>query len=324
MFGGGPTLRVIKENLMAGIVIVSANGLSKRYPRCLALDNVTFAIEKGEIVGLVGKNGAGKTTLIRVLTGVVEPTSGTYSLFGISDPKKLVPLRKRIAAMVETPALYENMTPHQNMMTRCLLMETPNPEKSGYIQKILDFVGLSGSYNDRRKIKNYSLGMRQRLGIAMAMVGDPELMILDEPTNGLDPEGIKQIRELLLKLNHEKGITMIISSHILAELEKFATSYLFVDHGKLLKQISAEDLEKQAGKALSLKTSDNPKALSLLLAKGLMVSLSGDTLLVVNLKDPTIALNALAEAQISLLDMKVSDNGLEDFYVNLVGGRAIL
>jgi ABC-2 type transport system ATP-binding protein len=302
--------------------VIEAEGLTKQYPHCLALDRATFRIDKGEIVGLVGKNGAGKTTLIRLITGIAIPTSGTFSILGESDPQKLVALRRSIAAMVETPALYLNLNARDNLMTRCILMGIKNPLKSGYVHDTLEYVGLHGAFADPRIVKNYSLGMRQRLGIAMALVGEPKLLILDEPTNGLDPEGIKQIRELLMKLNKEKGITMIVSSHILAELSKFATSYIFIDRGRLIEHISAEELEHRTGKVLILKTSDNAKALSLLLAASYQADIIGDSVYVHNLREGAPVLNLLSNAAVPLLGMREESNDLEDYFVKLVGGTA--
>jgi ABC-2 type transport system ATP-binding protein len=300
--------------------IIEAVKLTKSYPHCLALDSVTFKIEKGEIVGLIGKNGAGKTTLIRLLTGIAIPTSGTFSILGVSDPEKLVALRKSIAAMVETPALYLNLNARDNLLTRCILMGIKNPVKSGYVKEKLDYVGLPGAFKDKRVVKNYSLGMRQRLGIAMALVGEPKLLILDEPTNGLDPEGIKQIRELLLRLNKDKGITMIVSSHILAELSKFATSYIFLDKGRIVEQVGAADLEKRTGKVLILKTSDDAKALSILKGASFEAELVGDTLEVHDVKEGAIVLNLLVKSGLEISAMREESNDLEDYFVKLVGG----
>jgi ABC-2 type transport system ATP-binding protein len=302
------------------IPIIEAEKLTKKYPHCLALDAATFKIEKGEIVGLVGKNGAGKTTLIRLLTGIAIPTSGTFSILGVSDPEKIVALRKSIAAMVETPALYLNMNARDNLMTRCILMGIVDPLKSGYVKEKLEYVGLPGAFTDKRVVKNYSLGMRQRLGIAMALVGEPKLLILDEPTNGLDPEGIKQIRELLLRLNKDKGITMIVSSHILAELSKFATSYIFIDQGRLIEQISAFDLEKRTGKVLILKTNDDAKALSLLKDASFEADFVGGTLEVHDVKEGASVLNLLVKAGLEISNMREESNDLEDYFVKLVGG----
>lgn len=301
-------------------VIVSARHLSKVYRHCVALNDVSFDVHQGDLIGLVGKNGAGKTTLIRLLTGVATPTKGAFSIFGAKDKKTIIQKLSKVAAMVETPALYENLTATQNLRTKCLLMGIEKDSDS-YIRDKLEFVGLPESFLDKRKVKDYSLGMRQRVGIAMAMIGDPKLMILDEPTNGLDPEGIRQIRELLLKLNHEKDVTIIVSSHILSELEKFASTYIFIDKGRLIKEISAEELEANVGKVLVLKTSDNLKAFSLLKASWNDIEMVRDTVCVHDIKDSAAVINALSSAGISLVGMKQEENSLEDYFLNLIGGK---
>jgi ABC-2 type transport system ATP-binding protein len=308
------------EPVFSSEAIVTASHLSKVYKHSVALTDFSFQILPGQIIGLVGKNGAGKTTLIRLLTGVARPTKGTFTLFGKSSAKDLTEALSKVAAMVEQPALYENLTATQNLMTRCLLMGVEDP-MGGYIRDKLAFVGLPEAYLDKRKVKDYSLGMRQRVGIAMSMVGEPKLMILDEPTNGLDPEGIRQIRELLLKLNQEAGVTMLISSHILSELSKFATDYMFIDNGKLIQQISAPDLEKAVGKVLILKTSDDPKSAALIADAHYDVETIKGSLYVHDVKEPATVINLLSAEKISLLGMKEEENSLEDYFLNLIGGR---
>lgn len=302
-------------------VIASASHLSKRYKGCLALNDVSFEVHRGDLIGLVGKNGAGKTTLIRLLTGVAYPTSGTFSLFGSKSEKEVTKNLGKVAAMVEQPALYNNMTATENLMTRCILMGIENP-MGGYIRDKLEFVGLDDSYLDKRKVKDYSLGMRQRVGIAMSMVGEPELMVLDEPTNGLDPEGIRQIRELLLRLNKEKGVTMIISSHILAELSKFATSYVFIDRGVIVQQITSDELEAKVGRVLIVETSDNSAAYQLLKLKAYDVEFVKKSLYVHNISNAAEVLNLLSSSGITLTSMKEENNSLEDYFVNLVTSAA--
>jgi ABC-2 type transport system ATP-binding protein len=206
-------------------------------------------------------------------------------------------------------------------MTRCILMGIENP-MDGYIRDKLEFVGLDDAYHDKRKVKDYSLGMRQRVGIAMSMIGEPELMVLDEPTNGLDPEGIRQIRELLLRLNKEKGVTMIVSSHILSELSKFASSYIFIDRGVIVQQITASELEAKVGKVLILSTSDNITAYSLLKNKNFDVEMVKDSLYVHDILNPADVLNILQEEKITLKAMKEEENSLEDYFMNLVTSAA--
>ena len=249
--------------------ILTTNDLSKTYRKTKALDHVNLTIQKGDIYGFIGKNGAGKTTLIRTITGVAEPTSGSFSLFGETDPLKVIRARKRIAAVVESPALHMNLSAYENLKLQCILLNKEKPHHT-IISNVLKKVELESLLVERKKkAKNFSLGMRQRLGIAMALISDPEFLILDEPNNGLDPEGIRDMRELLLKLNKEEGLTILVSSHILTELAKLATRYGFIDHGKLLKEIYASELNQASRQATVLTLSKTRGLQSKLSEKGL-------------------------------------------------------
>ncbi len=217
--------------------VLTANKVTKTFKQKKALDEVSMDIKKGDIYGLIGKNGAGKTTLIRIICGLAAPTGGDIKLFDSSD---LVSARKEIGTVIESPAFYPNMTAKQNLMAQCKLMGVKNTK---CIPKILHMVGLEGT--DKKKAKNFSLGMKQRLAIALSLVGEPKFLVLDEPTNGLDPEGIKEIRELILTLNEKYEITVLISSHILSELSKIATRYGMLHEGKLLEEFTEEDLWKK-------------------------------------------------------------------------------
>ena len=221
--------------------ILEINGLSKKYKKHEVLKNVKMEIHKGDIYGFVGKNGAGKTTLIRIISGLTEKSGGGFKLFGIEDTdRNIVPARKKVCAMVESPAIYPELNAYDNMKMQCIITE----HSYDCIEELLGFVGLSDT--GKKKARDFSLGMRQRLGIAMALVNEPELMLLDEPINGLDPEGIKQIRDLLLKMHDEKNVTILISSHILTELALFATRYGFIDHGEMIKEATLEEIRAEA------------------------------------------------------------------------------
>lgn len=215
-----------------------------RYKTYDALNGFDMEIHRGDIYGFVGKNGAGKTTLIRLLAGLVHPTGGTMELFGESSPSQLHLQRNRINGLIEKPALNAELTAQDNLKMCCLLRGL---DCTDCISEALDASGLSQFDLTNVKVKNFSLGMKQRLGIAMALLGRPELLFLDEPLNGLDPEGIRDFRELVKRLHQEYGTTILISSHQLRELTQVATRYGFIHKGKMLEEISAGDLERKIG-----------------------------------------------------------------------------
>ena len=232
--------------------VLTTNALTKQYGHFKALDHFTMHVPKGAIYGFVGKNGAGKTTLIRLICGLQAPTAGDYTLYGVknTDPK-VVRSRRRMGAVVETPSIYMDMTAEENLKQQYLILGLPSFDS---IPELLKLVGLENA--GKKKARNFSLGMRQRLGIAIALAGDPDLLVLDEPTNGLDPQGIIEMRELILKLNRQRNITVIMSSHILDELARLATHYGFIDGGRMLREISAEELEAACRKCLRVEVSD--------------------------------------------------------------------
>lgn len=221
-------------------VILRTNHLTKHYGQNTVLSDLSMTIYEGDIYGLIGKNGAGKTTLIRIAAGLAAPSSGNVLLFGKPD---LLPGRKDIGTVIESPALYPGMTARENLTAQCMLMNA-DPSQ---IDSILTLVGLEDT--GTKKARHFSLGMRQRLAIALSLVGSPKLLFLDEPTNGLDPEGIREIRELILKLNRDRHITVLISSHILGELSKFATRYGILHHGVLLEEFTENELWERCGEA---------------------------------------------------------------------------
>ncbi|WP_040205703.1 ABC transporter ATP-binding protein [Neobacillus jeddahensis] len=232
--------------------VLKTNQLSKKYKQQLALNKVNLSIQKGAIYGFIGQNGAGKSTLIRIVSGLAFPTGGTVELFGKTTEDDLVEARKRIGTMIEGPALYPQMTAAENLEAHRLLKGIPGKDCVG---KLLALVGLQDT--GKKKAKNFSLGMKQRLGLAVALLGDPEFLILDEPINGLDPMGVVEIRELLKKLNREYGITILISSHILSELHLLATHYGIIHKGELLEQVTAQELNDKCQQFLHIKV-DNP------------------------------------------------------------------
>jgi ABC-2 type transport system ATP-binding protein len=235
--------------------ILKTNQLSKKYQDKMALNNVDLSIKKGSIYGFIGQNGAGKSTLIRVVAGLAYPTAGSFELFGETDEQEMNEARKRIGTIIEGPALYPHMTAVENLEAHRLLKGIPGKE---CIEKTLALVGLQNT--GRKKAKNFSLGMKQRLGLAIALLGDPEFLILDEPINGLDPMGVVEVRELLKKLNQEYGITILISSHLLSELHLLATHYGIIHNGELLEQLSAKELHEKCQQYLHIKVDDPDKA----------------------------------------------------------------
>ena len=221
--------------------ILSAELLTKEYKDVKAVDSINLHINQGDIYGFIGRNGAGKTTTLKMISGLAKPTSGSFSLFGI--PYEELVAKKafsQVGRLIEAPGLYLDMSAFDNVYLKCICMGIRD---KSYAKDLLRLVDLDP--NSKKKTKGFSLGMKQRLGIAIALVGEPKLIILDEPTNGLDPQGILEIRETILKLNREKGITFIISSHILGELSKMATRYGIIDNGKLIKELTAEELNEK-------------------------------------------------------------------------------
>ena len=215
-------------------VILKTNHLTKRYGHRAVVENLSMTIHQGDIYGFIGKNGAGTPTLIRMVTGLAAPSDGSIQLFGSGS---LLEGRRRIGTVIEAPAFYPGMTARENIVAFSKLQGLHD---FSHTEDLLELVGLT--HTGKKKCRNFSLGMKQRLAIAIALIGDPELLILDEPTNGLDPEGMKEVRDLILKLNQEKGITVLVSSHILGELSKFATRYGIIHHGKLIEEFTEEDL----------------------------------------------------------------------------------
>lgn len=303
--------------------IIKAKGLTKKYPKCTALQKVNLEIKRGEIYGLVGANGAGKTTLLKILAGQIFASKGEFTLFGACEKKEQENQRKRLGALIENPGFYPQMTIEQNMEFYRLQKGVPGKQ---IVEDTLKTVGLWEVRN--KKGKTLSLGMKQRLGLAIALLGEPELLFLDEPANGLDPAGIIEMRNLLKKLNREKNITIVISSHILSELEHLATVYGFLDKGKMLEQISAKALHEKCGDYLELKVSDAEKY-TMLLEKQLQhtsyLVLEGGMVQIFDMKFDRETYSALAgENGIGILAMNMKQNSLEDYYMNLTKGGQLV
>lgn len=235
--------------------VLHTKNLTKHYAGKPAVDNVNMTIQKGDIYGLIGKNGAGKTTLIRMITSLIGPSNGEIKLFGEDSSAGLTRARKRVGCVVEMPALYPSLTAEQNLEYYRILYGIPEKDR---IKSALEMVGLTDTGN--KKYKNFSLGMKQRLGLALAILGHPDFILLDEPINGLDPIGIIEMRETIKNLNEKYGITILISSHILTELSQIATRYGIINNGKLVKEVTNSQLAEQCQRYLSVIVDDIKKA----------------------------------------------------------------
>ena len=297
--------------------IVETNGLTKIYGGKAAVDNVNMHIEEGTIYGFVGENGSGKTTIMRLLTGLAEPNKGEFSLFGINcKDKKIYSCRKQMSAIVETISLVPTMTAIDNMIFQEMYLgiKLTNDERMALLEKVdLGEVG-------KKRVKNFSLGMRQRLGIALALLNKPKLLLLDEPMNGLDPQGIVELRDLLVSLNKNDGITILISSHILSELEKIATHYGFITHGKLIEEITVEELHERCRKAISFTVNDASKIDKIfneMKIKDYKVSPNGLIKVYDQVEINPLIIN-LDKYGLKILSISTSDESIEDYYLNLV------
>ena len=307
---------------MAMEYVLETVGLSKRYKNQWALKGVNMHVEKGDVYGFVGENGSGKTTVIRLITGLIFPTEGGVSLFGTSDKSAdIINARKRVGAIVETPSIYLNMSAKTNlqMQSDILGLRNENDEK---IKEVLQEVGLLELYDSKKKAGNFSLGMRQRLGIAMALLGDPEFIILDEPMNGLDPAGIVEIRELILRLNQQRGITFLISSHILTELALVATKYGIISKGKLVKEIAAEDLKKQCRPTLFINAKEKEKLYETVVksVRAEDVAYTPQGVCIHGEVQLNPLLKNILEEDIEITAVNRREGNIEEYYLSLIGG----
>ena len=296
---------------------MTTKGLSKHYGRFKALDGLDMNVPKGSIYGFIGRNGAGKTTLIRLICGLQEPTEGEYTLYGKSNREKgIEQSRRRMGAVVESPAVYLDMTARENIILQYRVLGVPSDDGA---DELLKLVGLENT--GKKKVRNFSLGMRQRLGIAVALAGSPDLLVLDEPINGLDPQGIIEMRELILRLNRERGITVIVSSHILDELSRLATHYGFIDGGRMVREISAEELEHICRKSLRIEVSDVNTLIKLLdSAETEYKVISGGVVDIFGTVDITKLVIDLDRGGSRVLHITERDESLESYFISLVGG----
>ena len=319
-------------------VLIQTQNLVKRYGNLFAVNDVSMTIESGAIVGLVGRNGAGKTTLIRLLTGLAKPTSGTFQI--MPEEKRL---DTSVAAIVERPSVYLNMSGLDNLKAQSHLLGLPIDEE--YLKSTLQLVRLDPE--SKKKVKDYSLGMRQRLAIAMTLVGKPKLLILDEPTNGLDPQGIHDMREIFVNLNQKFGVTLLVSSHILTELGKFATEFYFMERGRIIKHATAEDIATNSQKRLRITVDNTPKAIEVVRGMSapqvhstteeqtttdtltepqpveiMVQAVAVDTIEIVGEIPTTQILLALAQNGITATNVVTLGDDLESYYISLLNGGA--
>lgn len=297
--------------------ILEAKNIEKKYGHFKALDNLNMHIPKGAIYGLIGKNGAGKTTLIRLLCGLQRPTSGEYTLYGtLNNSRKIAEERKRVGGIVETPSICLDMTAEDNLKEQYKIIGLPSYDN---LQEILELVRLNNT--GKKTAKHFSLGMKQRLGLAISLVGNPDLLILDEPINGLDPEGIIEIRELILRLNKEKGITFLISSHYLDELSKIATLYGIIDKGKIIKEIDKDELEQNFRTRTQINVSNIKECVKYLEEKNFTYKVISDSIVdiyeKINVSELVIA---LSKRNCIVNDYQEKGESLENYYLNLIGG----
>lgn len=299
---------------------LTTNNLKKSYGNFKALNGLTMKVPKGSIYGFVGRNGAGKTTLIRLICGLQQPTAGDYTLYGKKHTAKdIVKSRRRMGAVVETPSIYLDLTAEDNLRDQYRVLGLPSFHN---IPELLQFVGLGDT--GKKKTKNFSLGMRQRLGIAVALAGDPDFLVLDEPINGLDPQGIIEMRELLLKLNKERQITILISSHILDELSRLATHYGFVDQGQMVKEISAAELHAACRTCTWLKVSDTGVLARVLDERGIEYIIRTQNEAVMYAKvSVTDLVMELAKNNCEVFTMNEQDESLESYFIGLTGGGEV-
>lgn len=299
-------------------ILLSTNILTKKYGRHKAVDKISIRVRKGAVYGLIGRNGAGKTTFLKMVAGLASPTSGEIRIFGYSG-KNLEKIRKRVGCLIEAPGLYGNLSAYENLKMKCKFCGI---DKKGYIEDILDTVGLSDT--GKKKTKHFSLGMKQRLGIGLALVGEPDLLLLDEPINGLDPQGIVEVRDTILRLQEERNMTIVISSHILEELSKIATDYGIIHQGSLLEEITRDELMKKCSERLEI-TSPNPEEIVPVLDRlgyqNYQIT-DREHISIFEHLDQSDKLNAeLVRAGIPIRELKVNSEKLETYYLNQTGGE---
>ena len=300
-------------------IILQTNGITVKYGDFLALDNVSISIKEKHIYGFIGENGAGKTTLMRVITGLSYPTSGEFTLFGKNTQADILKMRRRVGSTIEAPTLYPNYTAYQNLELQRVLIG--NPDK-GVCDRLLDLVGLKEVRN--KKVRKFSMGMKQRLGIALALVGKPKLLILDEPINGLDPKNISELRVLLKKLNEENDVTLFISSHILNELYLLATDYYIIHKGRIIESLTHDELETKCRQYIKVRTNELPRCITVIenaYSDADYKVVDDETMhLFSQIEKAEDIAKLLMENKIVTKEFSVTEQSLEEYFLGVTGG----
>jgi ABC-2 type transport system ATP-binding protein len=300
--------------------VLQTRQLTKQYPKHTALTQVDLSIRKGSIYGFIGQNGAGKSTLMRIISGLAFPSSGSFELFGQSSASGIVQARKRMGVTIESPALLSHLTARGNMEVRRLQKGISDRAS---LDKLLNIVGLDRTGS--KPVKEFSLGMKQRLGLAIALLGDPEFLILDEPTNGLDPVGVMELRQLLTKLNRDTGLTILISSHILSELHLLATHYGIIHQGKLLEQLTAGELNEKCRQYLHIKVDDSDRAVEVLMDQTpakINRMPDGSIRLYESTERPGAISSLLAASGLEIEQFMPVSEELERYFIQKIGGNS--
>ena len=306
-----------KEDITLSEILLETRNLSKHYGHHKAVDNVNMHIKKGAIYGFIGRNGAGKTTCLKMISGLSKPTYGEIEMFGYKG-KELEKVRTRIGCLIEAPGLYGNMTAYENLNIKCKLLGI---KQKGYIEDILDIIGLNNV--EKKKTKHFSLGMKQRLGIGLALIGEPDLLILDEPINGLDPQGIAEIRDTIQRLQKERNMTICIASHILEELSKIATDYGIIHNGSLLQELTRDELMRRCSERMEITLEHPRQAVPILDSMGFVnyQVVDKEHIHVFERLNESAQLNMeLAKAGIMIRGISIISEELESYFLNLTGG----
>lgn len=296
-------------------IAITTRGLTKVYGGIKRVDDVSLSVRQGEIYGLIGRNGAGKTTLLRMLLGIAAPTSGEVAFFGESSPHALAKARSKCGALIEQPAFYPRLNAKENLAVYACATGAPRHDVSA----LLSLVGLGDC--GRKSVRNFSLGMKQRLAIAMALIGDPDMLFLDEPVNGLDPAGIMEIRELIMRLNRERGVTVVISSHLLGELGRVATAYGVMKEGKLVAELRGEALAALASPRIRVVVPERERAEKLLTSaygrEGFVMR--GNTADITDAGTDIAKVSSLfAEHGVALMELRIVSGDLESAFVDML------